>query len=175
MKLWDSFGDALSVGLKKIFSLTSLSFRQTGYEKRMNNPLDSMILNRTDFTDKSTIGDLFLDGNWQCFTLELPCRNPNGGKICIPEGKYELLMQWSTRFGMDTPHLQNVPDRTFIEIHPGNKPEDTEGCILLGQSKDVDWVSNSRAAYQALIPFLDEKLKAGKFYISITGGEPKSS
>lgn len=139
----------------------------------MNSLNDGLILNRTDFTDKSTIGDLYLDGHWTCFTLELSCRKNAEGKVCIPEGKYEVRMEWSTRFGMNTPHLQNVPGRTFIEIHPGNKPEDTEGCILLGQSKDVDWVSNSRSAYLALVALLAPKFAAGPVYISVTGGQPK--
>lgn len=135
----------------------------------MITPDDTMILNRLIFTDKSTIGELHIDSTWQCFTLELSARKQPGIKNCITPGKYEIQMQWSARFGMNTPHLQNVPDRTFIEIHPGNKPEDTDGCILLGQGKDTDWVSNSRAAYQALISKIEAKLAQGKFYIDITG------
>ena len=135
----------------------------------MDTPDDMMTLNRTTFTDKSTIGELYIDSALECFTLELSVRKQSGVKNCIPCGKYEILMLWSARFQMNTPHLQNVPDRTFIEIHPGNKPEDTEGCILLGQGKDTDWVSNSRAAYQALIPKIETKLAQGKFYIDITG------
>lgn len=110
-----------------------------------------------------------MDGEMQCFALEPSARKQDGVKNCIPAGKYEITMQYSARFGMDTPHLQDVPGRTFIEIHPGNKPGDTEGCILLGQGKDIDWVSNSRAAYQALIPKIEKKLELGKFYIEITG------
>lgn len=121
------------------------------------------------FTDKSTIGELFFDSLFECFTLELSARKKDGVKNCIPAGRYEILMLHSARFEMDTPHLQDVPGRTFIEIHPGNRPEDTEGCILLGQGKDVDWVSSSRAAYQALIPKIEAKLAVGKLFIEITG------
>lgn len=128
-----------------------------------------LTINRVIFTDKSTIGDVLLDGAFQCYSLELSARVKEGIKNCIPPGRYEILMQYSSRFKMETPHLQNVPGRTFIEIHPGNKPADTEGCILLGQTKDVDWVGSSRAAYAALIPKLEEKLSRGKLYISITG------
>ena len=135
----------------------------------METTPDTMILNRFIFSERSTIGELFFESKFECYTLELSARKQSGVKNCIPHGKYEILMQWSARFGMNTPHLQNVPDRTFIEIHPGNKPEDTEGCILLGQGKDTDWVSSSRAAYQALIPKIEAKLAQGKFYIDIVG------
>lgn len=128
-----------------------------------------MILNRVTFTDKSTIGNLLLDGLLQCFTLELSARKQDGVKNCIRPGNYEVIMEWSARFQMNTPHLLNVPGRTFIEIHPGNKPDDTEGCILLGQTVDTDWVGSSRAAYQELMPKLARKLASGKLYIGITG------
>lgn len=128
-----------------------------------------LVLNRDTFTDRSTIGMVLLDDKFQCYSLELSCRKHDGGKVCIPSGRYELQMQWSTRFNMNTPHLLNVPERTFIEIHPGNKPEDTEGCILLGQTKVTDWIGGSRAAYEELMPKLEAKMKLGKFYIEING------
>jgi hypothetical protein len=143
----------------------SIPFEWTGYI--MDTP--AMTLNRFIFTDNSTIGDLSLDGIHQCWSLELSARVKEGRKVCIPAGRYEILIQWSSRFNMNTPHLLNVPGRTFIEIHPGNKPSDTEGCILLGQTKDVDWVGSSRAAYKELLPKLEDKLTKGKLYIGITG------
>ena len=130
---------------------------------------ETMTLNRSIFTDRSTIGEIYLDGKFECYSLELTTRYIPNQKNCIPAGKYEMLMQYSTRFKMDTPHLQNVPGRTFIEIHPGNKPEDTEGCILVGQTISTDWVGSSRAAYKELIPKLEARLKLGKVYIEITG------
>lgn len=160
--------DVLNAGKKSSGQVPTVSitipFSMTG-----DNEIEVMILNRVTFTDKSTIGDLFLEGVRQCYTLELSSRKQDGVKNCIPAGSYEILMEWSTRFQMNTPHLQKVPGHTFIEIHPGNKPEDTEGCILLGQTVDTDWVGSSRAAYQALIPKIEKKLETGKLFIGITG------
>jgi len=135
----------------------------TGYKE------SRLVLSRTTFTDKSTIGDLYLGGVHQCFTLELSARKQEGVKNCIPCGRYEVVMQWSARFQMNTPHLLNVPGRTFIEIHPGNKPADTEGCILLGQTKDTDWVGSSRAAYNELVPKIEACIESGKLFIEIAG------
>lgn len=128
-----------------------------------------IILNRTTFTDRSTIGELFVDGKLECYTLELSARIQPGVKNCIPAGRYEIVMLWSTRFNMNTPHIQNVPGRTFIEIHPGNKPDDTEGCILPGKTKNMDWVGSSRVAYTTLIPKIEKKLADGKLFLAITG------
>lgn len=135
---------------------------------------DSLTLERNVFTDNSTTGEIRFDGVFQCYSLEPTCRKESASKYkAIPAGRYELLMQWSTRFQMDTPHLQNVPDRTFIEIHPGNfeneQKQDSEGCILLGQSKDVDYVGESRAAYQELVKLIEQQLQNGRFYINIMG------
>lgn len=151
--------------------LLELGINVQNAEKRSSDLLamNKMILNRITFTDNSTIGELLLDGIFQCYTLELSSRIKEGVKNCIPPGEYEILMQYSSRFGMDTPHIQNVPGRTFIEIHPGNSPDDTEGCILLGQTKSVDWVGSSRAAYKELIPKIENKLAQGKLFIGITG------
>lgn len=138
---------------------------RVGYTEKDHN----ITLNRMIFTNRSTIGVMLIDSIMQCYTLELSARKQDGVKNCIVPGKYEVKMQWSTRFKMNTPHLQNVPGRTFIEIHPGNKPSDTDGCILLGKTKDTDWVGSSRAAYNELIPKIEKKLTAGKLYINIVG------
>lgn len=73
----------------------------------------------------STTGVLSLDGKQTCFTLE-----PTS--LMVPEGTYPVKMAWSHRFDRLTPHL-DVPGRTFIELHGGNKAEDSEGCILCAE------------------------------------------
>jgi len=158
--------------LRKLLGLLGRSFScgwswtiwKTGYAKK---PMTDLILKRFTFTDKSITGEISMEGIFQCFTLEPPLLSIGSSPKAIPEGRYEILMEWSTRFQMNTPHLQNVPERTFIEIHPGNKPEDTEGCILLGQDKNTDWVSGSRAAYAKLIPNIESALKEGKVFIQV--------
>ena len=142
-------------------------FKETGY----TNPMSAdLILNRLEYTDQSTVGELCVDGVHECWTLEPTARLPAGGPRCIPAGRYEVIMAWSTRFQMSTPHLQNVPGRTFIEIHPGNTAKDTEGCILVGTAKDTNTILNSREAYTALIPKIEAKLKEGQLFIEISGG-----
>ena len=140
--------------------------KRTGYVN--DKVADKLILTRLEHTDQSTVGELCVDGEHQCWTLEPTQRIGIGGPVCIPIGRYEVLMQWSTRFGMDTPHLQDVPGRTFIEIHPGNFPKDTSGCILVGETKDTNAVNNSRKAFTALVKVLEAKLSEGKCWIEIS-------
>jgi hypothetical protein len=166
MRIWDACSNALCVWWKSQFITISVPFRETGYKKPMGNDL---ILSRMIFTNQSTIGELCIDGEHECWTLEPTSRQGNG-PVCIPAGRYEILMQWSTRFKIDTPHIQNVPGRTFIEIHPGNFPKDTHGCILPGVTKDTDSVGNSREAYLKLVNKIEQNLSVGKCWLEISGG-----
>lgn len=74
----------------------------------------------------SITGTLSLDGAQTCFTLE-------PASLSVPSGSYGLKMVWSHRFDRMTPHLLGVPGRTNIELHGGNKAEDSEGCILCAE------------------------------------------
>lgn len=133
----------------------------------MDDP--QMTLNRLIFTNNSTIGDLSLDGEFLCYTLELSARKQDGVKNCIPPGTYEVQITYSTRFKKDMPLIVNVPGFEGIRIHPGNSSVSTDGCILVGKSKTTDWIGESVAAFNDLYPKIEARLKLGKLYIGITG------
>lgn len=109
-----------------------------------------LTLVRRWLTDKSSIGELSVDGIFECFTLELPAGS------CIPPGRYRVTWGRSPRLsalaGHDvfTPRLHDVPDFDGILIHPGNFAIDTKGCILPGTQRLQDEVLNSRVACAAL-------------------------
>jgi hypothetical protein len=118
-------------------------------------------LKRTTKTDKSTIGELSIDGKFECYTLEDVVRAPGvkvDGKTAIPAGTYKVIIDFSNRFQRRMAHILDVPGFEGVRIHSGNKAEDTEGCLLVGQTKDVDFISGSKAAYAVLFP----KLEAAK-------------
>lgn len=57
------------------------------------------------------------------------------------------------------PHLQNVPGRSDIEIHMGNYPEQTKGCIILGHVRDEDSVGDSDTAFFNLMNIVPEEFE----------------
>lgn len=122
------------------------------------------------FTDESTIGEFFLNGAFQCYTLEDAWKN--GANIAdvsaIPEGTYSLSITFSHRFQKDMPLISGVLKRSGIRIHTGNISDDTEGCILVGQEHGNNMIWRSKPAYGSLFPKLVEATNQGPIPIVIT-------
>lgn len=137
-------------------------------------------LSRRHFLEDRCIGDIYIDGHWECFTLEDQDRHLEDylnkpdikvpGKTAIPRGRYQVIIDHSTRFKQNMPHLLNVPLFEGIRIHPGNTPENTSGCILLGQ--EIDFKANiilrSRLAYELFLDKLKFGLSQGQVWITIS-------
>ena len=88
-----------------------------------------------------TIGQLYIEDEFFCFTLEDTVREVPGqpisewkifGKTAIPVGKYKITLELSPKFGPDTLTINDVPGYEGVRMHPGNTEADTEGCIILG-------------------------------------------
>jgi len=115
----------------------------------------NITIERKWFTPNSTVGEMSLNSNFFCYTLEPRADQSQGKPYCIPAGQYAVTLQMSARFQMITPHVMDVPDFEAIEIHPGNYPQDTEGCCLIGSTRKPDFVGNSRATFAQLMPQLE--------------------
>jgi hypothetical protein len=121
----------------------------------------------------STISNLFmgvgLSKYFFCHILEDEQRAVKfDGKTRIPSGYYEIkIRHGSAKFGYYDDrfadighhgmlHIQDVPNFTWVYIHPGNDHEDTDGCLLPGFSHSADHiqgggtVGRSVEAYKAL-------------------------
>lgn len=131
-----------------------------------------LLLKRTIYTDKSTIGDLFVDGNFECATLELSCRKKNDkGELAIPTGRYPVELTFSPKFNRIMPLINNVPGREGIRIHWANWPYQLEGCVAVGRFEPEiagDFISNSHATFDRLYPKIEVGLKQGPVFIDIT-------
>lgn len=104
-----------------------------------------LLLQRKWAVQESSLGELSEAGQRICFTLEDRVRPGDifqvkvPGKTAIPAGRYRVIVTFSQRFQRDLPLLLDVPNFTAIRIHSGNRAEDTEGCILVGEAiGDVD-------------------------------------
>lgn len=129
-----------------------------------------LTLHRKWLTERSTIGELYVNGAFYCFTLEDLLRPP-GEKIkhktAIPAGNYQVAITYSARFGRMMPLLINVPMFEGIRIHAGNTADETSGCILVGRGRpnEGDKITQSREAFDTLFQVLVEA--AGREQITI--------
>lgn len=125
------------------------------------------------FTQNSTVGELLIGGQEPfCYVLEDVVRPPGmkiPGQTAIPEGRYEIVIDFSKRFQREMPHILDVPNFSGIRIHAGNESHETEGCLLLGKKRSVDFVGQSKAARDEFQMWLSKTLETEPVYITIEG------
>lgn len=141
--------------------------------------------------EKYSIGKLYINGKYFCDTLEDTDRNlfqgmseewitqeKKYGETAIPFGRYRItLKQQSQKFSKKKvyefckgflPRLLNVPCWDGVLIHIGNFPNDTLGCILVGENKVKGGVVNSTKWFTELYKILkDADDKGEEIWISI--------
>jgi len=114
----------------------------------------NLLIIRDAFSDESTIGELFINGERFCNTLELPYRDNQRSVSCIPTGDYKVRMRYPRESATrDYLHLlvKDVKDRSLILFHKGNTAKDTRGCILVGMTSKQNFVGNSTLAMSLLM------------------------
>lgn len=119
----------------------------------------NLTLKRFEFGTNYTIGRLYRDEEYLCYTLEDKVQEPKVfGETAIPTGTYSVVIDYSNRFKKPMPHVLDVPGFTGIRIHPGNSDKDTEGCILLGMNwAGNDWISNSTIAFDKFMTLIKDQ------------------
>ena len=114
----------------------------------------NLLLIRNTFSKESTVGELFINGERICDTLENTWQDNQRNISCIPEGVYPVRLRLPRESASrDYLHLlvQEVPNRDWILFHRGNTAKDTSGCILVGLGTEQDVVHNSVLAMDLLI------------------------
>ena len=114
----------------------------------------NLLLIRDTFSENSTMGELFLNGERMCDTLELPYKDNQRSISCIPSGEYKVRMRYPRESATrEYLHLliKEVPNRDYILFHRGNTAKDTRGCILVGLGSQQDIVHNSTLAMDLLL------------------------
>ena len=135
---------------------------------------------RTQFGTDATNGLLFIDGVFECYTLEDQYQAVKVmHETCIPEGTYDIKFRktggfhakYSERYknshyGML--HIQDVPNFTYILIHTGNTDEHTSGCLIVGETQqDLEvskdgFIGSSTVAYKKMYAKVASQLLQGK-------------
>ncbi len=147
-----------------------------------------LLLTRISSGDEATLGNLFDtigtdDLAFLCYTLEDQYNEPKvPGETRIPAGRYEVKLRTEggmhQRYGRRFDYhrgmlwLQDVPGFTFIYIHVGNKDDDSEGCILVGDGQisnivERGQVTSSVLAYRRLYETILGVLSEDTVWITI--------
>lgn len=141
-----------------------------------------LLLKRKFKGETYTIGDLFIDGEFFCNTIEdkvrpLPeicpdtpkgisckCKEKVYAQTAIPAGTYKVTMEHSPKFGRFLPYLHDVQHFIGILIHSGTTEDSSAGCIIAGKNTVKGKVTDSRAVSDKLNALL---LKAKDITIEI--------
>ena len=135
---------------------------------------------RTQFGTDATNGLLFINGIFECYTLEDQYQAVKVmHETCIPEGTYDIKFRKTggfhakyteryknAHYGML--HIQDVPNFTYILIHTGNTDEHTSGCLIVGETQqDLEiskdgFIGSSTTAYKKMYAKVAGQLLQGK-------------
>ncbi len=122
-----------------------------------------LVLTRDAFLPTRTLGKLYADNVFECFTCEDAVRDTKiKGETAIPKGRYRVIITLSNRFKRELPILLNVPNYEGVRIHSGNTEADTEGCILCGSTRNDSGIFSSRIATNNLILKIRNAINSGK-------------
>jgi len=145
-------------------------------------------LQRFASREHTTLGALFditSVRRFLCFVLEDQLRKVKvKGETRIPSGTYKIVLRKEggfheryrrrfTKIHKGMLHVLDVPNFTWILIHCGNRAEDTDGCLLVGDDAHFDpeggdsWIANSIAAYQRIYPDIAAAAEAHDCWITV--------
>lgn len=111
-----------------------------------------------------TIGSLFINGEFFCYTLEDKDRGLKQtdsllfiqgkkifGKTAIPSGTYKLIVNQSPKFKRMLPRILDIKGFDGVLIHRGNTADHSLGCILVGYKKGENSIFESTKAETDLV------------------------
>lgn len=126
-------------------------------------------IERLQHLPTATLGSLFIDNVWECFTSEPPLRADRVFVACespLPADRYNVSLTISKRYARVVPlcvgpRMQAAGGHRIalgMRIVPGRYTLDTDLGIVVGQTQSPKDVHQTRQAYDALF----EKLEAAQ-------------
>ncbi|MEO1051992.1 MAG: DUF5675 family protein [Bacteroidota bacterium] len=127
---------------------------------------------------ETSVGLLFINGKYFCYTLEDTFREVKvPGKTRIPSGTFdidfrradtELTLKYRDRYpDWFNYHIEikDIPNFTSVYIHSGGDHTHTEGCLLVSDSLSMTdektFFTNSRDTFKRLYQFISGELQKG--------------
>lgn len=129
-----------------------------------------LVLKRTNYYSRTTIGELYIDGELLYYTAEDTVRGWGikvRGETAIPVGDYLIKLSHSGKFKRILPMVYTETNEYEIKkgniefkgvrFHRGNSHLDSHGCILIGMDKNKNKILKSRIAEEDLIKRLSSE------------------
>lgn len=138
-----------------------------------------LLLQRSENNGNATIGRLYINQVYECFTLEDEPREVKVmGETRIPAGRYEIKLRTIGRlheayskkfpdFHKGMLEITGIPTHTAVCIHIGNTEKDTAGCPLVGKSQKNFTLQESTAAYIPMYKKVIKALETERVFITI--------
>lgn len=136
---------------------------------------------RKEFTDTYSLGEMYINDKFFCYTMEDTDRNINEDlptsaikevkvpkRTAIPYGDYRIVLSFSKKLKRYLPLILDVPAFRGIRIHKGSTHEWSSGCVLVGMRKGKDKLLDIVEAENKLIEILESVNKTEAIYIKIT-------
>ena len=116
--------------------------------RKMQQMFEIKIVRKWIFTG-SIGGELYVNGDFLCYTLELPWFWNTEYKSCVPNGTYGAFVRHDGHLGWRI-QLTGTAPRTYVQIHVGKWPRNSVGCVLVGMSLAAGQLLNPRDAVNNL-------------------------
>lgn len=137
-------------------------------------------LERKHYLPDYTIGQLSVNGNPLCDTLEGPTskllrtdsiadilrQRRLKEHIAIPSGIYEIVINWSNRYSRNMPLLLDVPGFIGVRISGHHRPN-THGLIQVGLNKTPGILTDGGNVFDALYLILEHNAAFRKISLNI--------
>ena len=113
------------------------------------------------------LGEWYIDGEFQCYTIEPPWLDNKPFVSCIPVGEYQLEPYYSQKYGdvvamvgegvVANKHDAKEGDRYGCLVHSANWASQLQGCVAPG--KNISWGTRSGHAPNIMVTASKTTLK----------------